>query len=312
MATATEQAQASAYSVFLEIGLQKVHKRNAATYPILWKGLINQTKVKEFIRDDNLITGFQQMPEKTIGGVFSLDKPEFSSTKEGQIKTYGLAYVAEYELARWDQYRVFDAMSSKLSYSGLYTKNLLGFSIFNNAFSTSAGSEYLIHNGEALCDVNHVLTRSSTTAVGKNHPTTASDLNYLSIQEAITDFKDTVDEDGLFVMLNPKVLLTSTTFAWIADEIVGSRYRQDNANNAKNTLGHLRAETSPFLTDGDAWFVLSDVSGPWGDSVEYEIGDDLRPRKSFQHSTLNTILSMYMSCRLWVFNWIGSWGSPGK
>lgn len=312
MASAQQVAQAEAFQVFLEVGLEKVHEGNAKRHPIKWKPLLRQTRIKEFERDDNLLTGFQQMPEKTIGGVFSLDKPEFSATKTGKVKTYGLAYVAEYELPRYDQYRVFNNMNSKLSYSGLYTKNILGFSIFNNAFSTTAGSEYTIFNGEALCNTAHVLTRISTSAVGKNHVTTASDLNYISLQEALIDFMDTVDEDGKFVILEPECLLTSTSFSWIAEEIVGSRFRQDNANNALNTVSHLRPETAPFLTDPDAWFVLGAPSGPWGDSVEFEIGDDLMPRSSFQHSTLNTILSMYMSCRIWLFHWMGIWGSPGK
>lgn len=307
-------ASASEYSALLELGLTMVHTEQAKNHPIRWSGYLKQIKIDEFTRDDRYFTGFMPMPEKDVGGPFVLDKPHLSDRKVGDLVTYGLGFVAEYELGRWNKYKnTFAGISKQLSQAGLYTKNVLGFSIFNRAFDATAPSEYKIFNGEVLCKVDHVLERP-TTVVGKNAPATPTDLNYLALQEGMTDFMNVVNEDGLFVQLEPECLLTSTTQHWVARTLLESDYRSDNANMAKNTVGGgaLKAETAPFLTNPNAWFLIASKDGPWGDSVQYEIGDDLQPRRDFQISTLNTVLSMYMSCRLWLMHWKGIWGSEGS
>lgn len=303
-------ARLQEYTALLEYGLSKVFKDNVPTHPLLYKEWLRERKAKEWIEDELLTTGFGAMPEKTVGGPFTLDKPFITSPKDHTMKAYGLAFTIEYELMRWDRYQVFVNVTKKLARSGVDRKNILAYSILNNSLSTS-DSVYQTYASEVLCTTAHVLQRGGTA---KNAPSSAVGLSYLGMQEAITDFLVTPNEDGLFIQLVPKLLVCAPTKAWIGETILKSDYRHDTANMEKNTLsGRISGpHTAPYLTNDNYWWILADAGTLQSEAgISLDIGDDLEFRRDYQISTWNRSYSMYGSFRVRIFHWYGTWGTTG-
>lgn len=301
-------AQMQQYSALLEIGLSRVFKDDIPTHKKLYSSWLTEKSAQEFTEDELVMGGFGTVPVKPIGGIFTIDKPFIGSPKNYSIVPYGLGFTAEYELFRWDKYGCFTNMTRKLSRSGTDRKNILAYSLLNNSFSTS-DSVYTTHNGEALCETTHQLLRSGTA---KNAPAVAAALSYLSLQEAITDFMTLTNEDQIYINLEPAKLICHPSNAWVAETLLMSQYRPDNANMARNTLSAkgLDYDTSPYLTSTTAFWVLADKSR-LAESMSFHIGDDWMFRRDFDHSTWNNVFTMYGSFRLAVLHFYGIWGSQG-
>mgnify|MGYP001603303243 CR=1 FL=1 len=298
-------ARMQEFSTLLFLGLSKVFKDDLPTHPELFRPWLRVESAKEFTEDGIVTTGFGPMPEKQIGGAFSVDKPKMGTAKEWTLKSYGLGFVAEYELIRWEKYGVFKGITKKLSRSGVDRKNVLAHAILNNSF-VSTDAAYTVHNGEALIATSHALLRGGTTS---NRPATATALSYVGLQEALTSFATAVNEDGLFIAIQAAQLVCHPAKEWEAQTLLGSEYRPDNANMNKNTLsGKLSIVSSPYLTSQTAWWVLASKESR---EMSFDQGDDLEFRKDFDQSTWNNLFSMYMSARVAVLHWYGTYGTPG-
>ncbi len=301
-------AQMNEFSALLELGLSRVFKDDLPTHPKLYTAWLTERKAKEWIEDELLTTGFGPMPEKPVGNPITVDKPYISNPKDYEMTPYGLGFVAEYELIRWDKYGVFTDITKKLARSGVDRKNVLAYAILNNAFSTT-DSTYTTYAGEALAETTHTLLRGGTA---KNAPTVSVGLSYLGLQEAITDYMLLPNEDGLFILLNPSKVIAHPSKAWIGKTLLQTEGRPGTADNDINTLKGegLSMHTSPYLTDTDAWFVVADKR-QLAESMRFDVGDDLMFRQDYQISTWNRVYSMYASFRVAVFHWYGIWGSQG-
>jgi len=303
-------ARLQEFADLLEVGLSKVFKDTLPTHELTYKAWLKERKAKEWIEDELMTTGFGAMPVKAVGGPFTLDKPFITDPKTYELVAYGLAFTIEYELMRWDRYKVFIGITKKLARSGADRKNLLAYSILNNSFST-ADPVYTTYSNEALISATHALQRGGTA---KNAPSSAVGLSYLGIQEALTDFMLAKNEDGLFVRLAASLLVCAPAKRWVAQTILKSEYRHDNANQEKNTLtGALEGpHSSPYLTNENYWWVLSSKDVLLEQSgICLDIGDDLEFRRDYEHSTWNRSYSMYGSFRDRVFHWYGTWGTTG-
>lgn len=302
----TNVARLQEFSALLERGLSKVFMDDLPTHDQLYGTWLRTKTAEEWIEDELVTTGLGPMPEKGIGGPFTTDKPLISDPKDYELATYALAVVMEYELVRWDKYRVFTRIAKLLKRSGVDRKNITAYSILNNSLATS-DPVYQTYSGEALCSTAHVLLRGGT---GKNAPTTAADISYLGMQEAITDFDLLENEDGLFVMLSPSKVVTHPAKHWIAETILKSQYRPDNANMNYNTVKGKFAlhGNSPYLTSQGPWWMLADKDEL---EISFRMGDDFQLRRSFDHGTWNNVFTAYCSFTVGVLHWQGIWGSAG-
>ena len=118
-------ARLQEFADLLEVGLSKVFKDTLPTHELTYKAWLKERKAKEWIEDELMTTGFGAMPVKAVGGPFTLDKPFITDPKTYELVAYGLAFTIEYELMRWDRYKVFIGITKKLARSGADRKNLL-------------------------------------------------------------------------------------------------------------------------------------------------------------------------------------------
>lgn len=301
--------QMNTFSALLELRLDRVQKDDLPTHPKLYGPWLAEKKAERYVSRDRQTTGFGPMPEKPPGNPVVVDTIFMGSEKSYTLVPHALGFVAEYELIRWDKHGVFVNITKKLNRSGVDRKNVVTHAILNNFFST-ADSTYTTWAGEALGSTAHTLLRGGT---GKNAPTVATALSYLGLQEAITDYMMLVNEDGLYISLSPKMLVCHPSRAWVAQTLLKSELRPGTADNDTNTLTSkgLDYHTSPYLTDTDAWFLLSSKN-ELSEFLSFAIGDDLMFREESQASTFNRVYSVYGSWRVMVSSWRGTWGSAGS
>lgn len=305
MPSVASVTQLAEFNALVEIGLQRVYKGTLPQHPKLYTAWLRETTAKAYAETEIVTGHLGPMASKDIGDNIIIDKPYISSPKEFTLETFGLGWQMEYELGRWDLYDVMTGMTKALTASGRYTQNVSAYAILNNGFVTT-DARYTVYNGESLFDATHETLRGTTT--GKNAPSAAVALSYLGIQDAVTDYYVLTNEDGLYVMLEPKLLICHPSRKWIADTIVGSSYRPDNANMNLNTLSGYNVHCAPYLTSTTAWFFMADKEKL---EIKFTIGDDLIHRRDSQFGTMNQIYSIYGSWRVGVLHWYGTWGTTG-
>lgn len=291
--------------------LRRLHKRvfkdDLPTHPRLYEAWLTSIKADQWIDSGLVTTGFGPMPEKAVGGPIMTDKPFISDPRVWEMTPYGLGYVAEYEIIRWDKYAVFTQMTRKLTRSGVDRMNVIAYAILNHSLDASPPEEYQVYHGGPICSTAQPLLRGGTA---RNRSASDVALSYLGMQEAITDFALLPNEDGLFIQLSPNKIVMHPSQYWVGKTLVGSDYRPDNANMSKNTLLEydFGCHTAPYLSDTNRWWMLADKSKL---EITFQRGDDLTLRDDFEISTWNHVFSIYGSFRVAVLHWYGVWGSAG-
>ena len=97
-----------------------------------------------------------------------------------------------------------------------------------------------------------------------NRPATAVDLNETSLEAAVIQIGKWTDERGLMIAARPQTLVIPPDLQFVATRVMKSELRPgtaDNDINAVRSMGVVPGGTvvNHFLTDTDAWFLLTDI-----------------------------------------------------
>lgn len=134
----------------------------------------------------------------------------------------------------------------------------LSANLFNYGFSTT-----LTPDGVAFFSASHPLV--GTGGIQANIPAIAADLTQTSFEQATTDIMSFVDDQGLNIMVTPKSLLVPPALYHTAHKLLETKQVVGSADNDKNILATMGIEaiSDPYLTDTDAWFLITSVdNGP--------------------------------------------------
>lgn len=136
------------------------------------------------------------------------------------------------------------------------TKEVLGASVLNNGFD----SNFPIGDGQPLFSTAHPIDNGTVA----NTFSVQADLNETSLQDAIVAVQRFKNAAGLRVMTKQQKLIVPTPLQWTAERLLKSEFRTATANNDVNALFTTSAvpkgyRVNQFLTDDDAWFLLTDA-----------------------------------------------------
>jgi hypothetical protein len=137
------------------------------------------------------------------------------------------------------------------------TKQVKGANVLNNAFSSTVQPG---GDGEALCSASHPTiagTYSNTLA-------TAADLNETSLEQSLIDIAAFTDERGLKIAARGMKLIIPSELQFTADRLMKSANRVGTADNDINAIRNMGMipqgyVVNHYLTDGDAFFIKTDV-----------------------------------------------------
>jgi phage major head subunit gpT-like protein len=253
---------------------------------------------------DSYESGFGSMPQKNEGVSATYDVILPGIKKVYTHATYALGYEITEEAVE-DNLRTpetFNKLPQALNRAGQETVEVTAANVFNNGFSTTG------FDGKALFATDHPNLGGGTQS---NTPSTQADLSVTSLTAGLTAIEGFTDERGL-KRPTKAVMLAVPVNSWnIAEELLKSEYKPYTANNEVNAIQakDLRYFVWHYLTDTDAWFLLSEKSEHmlkffW----RVKLGA-LRRGTDFDSTNLKHLARMRFS--VGYSHWMGTYGSSG-
>jgi hypothetical protein len=200
------------------------------------------------------VTGVGDIPEKGEGNPYAEDVIRAGYTKEFLHTEFGLKFAVTQTALEDDRYDVLADNAKWFMFSARVVQEKRAALLFNNGFGSEQSPD-----GVSIFNSAHPL-RSGTTA--RNILSTASDLSWTSLQQALVDWqRETKFEAGQNMMpVEDLVLLVPPELEFTAAKLVNSTLQPGVADNDLNTIRTLRNITvikNVYLTDNDAWFLLA-------------------------------------------------------
>lgn len=203
------------------------------------------------------MTGFGLASAKAEGAGVGYDLAYQGYTQTLTHSTYGIGFIVTSEMYEDDQYGKINALPRALARSVRHTVEIAGANVLNRAFTAT----YTGADSKELCATDHPLVGGGTE---QNELSTAADLSMTSLEQALIDIGDLTDDRGLLIAAKPKMLIVPPELDWTAKQLLGSEKDPESNYNAINPAkGMIPYSVNNFLTDSDAWFILTDVpNGP--------------------------------------------------
>ena len=157
---------------------------------------------------------------------------------------------------------LYDSLSARytkgLARAMAYTKQVKAASVLNNGFT---GGVYAGGDGVALFSTAHPLISGGTNS---NRPSTNSDLNETSLENAVIQIAAWTDERGLLIAAKPRKLVVPPALQFVATRLLETNLRVGTADNDINALKNNGSipegyTINHYLTDTNAWFLCTDV-----------------------------------------------------
>lgn len=237
---------------FLDANLKEGWQDGIKRWPEEYSQCFNIMSSDKQSEKDSYESGFQAMPVKNEGTAATYDTLIPGIAQIYTHATYAMGYEITEEAIEDNLHtpETFAKLPEALSGAAEETVEVSAANVFNNGFTTNG------FDGKPLFSLTHPLLAGGTQA---NTPSTQADLSVTSLQNAVTAFGQFVDERGLHKATFPKQLLVSVDNQFVAEELLKSEYKPYTANNEVNALNNrsLGFYINHYLTDSDAWFLLS-------------------------------------------------------
>lgn len=207
--------------------------------------------------EETKLSGFSAAPVKNEGSAIEYDNAQEAWTARYTHETIAMGFSITEEAI---EDNLYDSLSSRytkaLARAMAYTKQVKAASILNNAFS---GVTY--GDGKALCATDHPLVSGG---VNSNTPAVAADLNETSLEAAVIQIAGWTDERGLLIAAKPRKLIVPPSLQFVATRLLETEGRVATADNDLNALRNNGSipegyAVNHYLTDTNAWFLLTDV-----------------------------------------------------
>jgi phage major head subunit gpT-like protein len=171
-------------------------------------------------------------------------------------ESFALGFLNSEEMREDDQYGISNDLAGALGRSARITTELYGHDVLNNGFTTT---KYVGRDGKALFATDHPLKGTGGTIA--NTPVVPIDISEAGIEAALSAYDAMVDDRGITVEKDARIVLIHPNDRFLAKKILNSAGTPGTVNEVNPIFDEgLRLMTSNWLTDNDAWFVLTDPS----------------------------------------------------
>ena len=216
-----------------------------------------ETSERSF-EEETKLAGFSAAPVKNEGSAIAYDNAQEAWTARYNHETIAMGFSITEEAMEDNLYDSLSARYTKsLARAMAYTKQVKAAAILNGAFT--GGPTY--GDGQVLCSTAHPLVSGGTNS---NRPATGADLNETSLENAVIQIAAWTDERSLLIAAKPRKLIVPPSLQFVATRLLETSLRvgtNDNDINALKNNGSIPEGYSinHFLTDTNAWFLLTDV-----------------------------------------------------
>ena len=278
------------------------------------KEIYDTEKSERSFEEETKLSGFGAAPVKNEGQAIAYDNGQEAFTSRYNHETIALGFSITEEAVEDNLYDSLSARYTKaLARAMAYTKQVKAAAVINNGFNGSylgGDGTTLFGNNSSSTRVGHPLVNGS---VNYNSPAVGVDLNETSIEAAVIQIAAWTDERGLLIAAKPKKLVVPPALMFVATRLLETNLRvgtTDNDINALKSNGSIPGgyTVNHFLTDTNAWFLLTDV--PNG-LKHFE----RMPLENKMDGDFDTGNVRYKSRERYSFGWsdaLGIWGSAGS
>ena len=264
-----------------------------------------ETSERSF-EEETKLSGFSAAPVKNEGAAIAYDNAQEAWTARYVHETIAMGFSITEEAIEDNLYDSLSSRYTKALARGMaYTKQVKAANILNNAFA--AGVTY--GDGQTLCSTAHPLVSGG---VNSNRPSVAADLNETSLEAAVIQIAGWTDERGLLIAAKPKKLIVPPALQFVATRLLETELRVGTADNDINAIKNNGSipegySVNHYLTDTNAWFLLTDVPNGLKHFVR-------TPMQTSMESDFDTGNSRYKARERYSFGVsdpLGIFGSPG-
>jgi hypothetical protein len=257
--------------------------------------------------EETKLSGFSAAPVKSEGAAIAYDNAQEAWTTRYSHETIALGFSITEEAIEDNLYDSLSARYTKALARGMaYTKQVKGASVLNNGFT----SGYNGGDGVPLFSTAHPLVAGTTNS---NTFSTQADLNETSLEAAVIQIAAWTDERSLLIAAKPKKLVVPPSLMFVATRLLETKLRVGTNNNdisAINNNGTIPEgyTVNHFLTDTNAWFLLTDVPN----GLKHFVRTPLQNSMDGDFDTGNV---RYKSRERYSFGWsdpLGVFGSSGS
>ena len=264
-----------------------------------------ETSERSF-EEETKLSGFSAAPVKNEGSAIAYDNAQEAWTARYTHETIAMGFSITEEAVEDNLYDSLSSRYTKALARGMaYTKQVKAAYVLNNAFS--GGPTY--GDGVVLCSTAHPLVSGGTNS---NTPSTAADLNETSLENAVIQIAGWTDERSLLIAAKPKKLVVPPNLMFVATRLLETELRvgtTDNDINALKNNGSIPEgyTVNHFLTDTNAWFLLTDVPN----GLKHFVRSPLQKSMDGDFDTGNVRYKARERYSFGVSDPLGIFGSPG-
>ena len=262
-----------------------------------------ETSERSF-EEETKLSGFSAAPVKNEGSAIAYDSAQEAWSARYNHETIALGFSLTEEAIEDNLYDSLSARYTKaLARAMAYTKQVKAAAVLNNGFSGAGG------DGQPLFSNAHPLVSGGTNS---NVPSTPTDLNETSLENAVIQISLWTDERGLLIAARPKKLIVPPALQFTATRLLETELRVGTADNDINAIKNNGSipegyTINHFLTDTNAWFLTTDVPNGMKHFVRV-------PLQNGMDGDFDTGNVRYKSRERYSFGWsdpLGMYGSQG-
>ena len=239
-------------------GLNALFGLEYAKYGEEHKEIYETESSERSFEEETKLSGFAAAPVKNEGSAIAYDNAQEAFTARYTHETIAMGFAITEEAVEDNLYDSLSSRYTKALARGMaYTKQVKAAYVLNNAFT--GGPTY--GDGVVLCSTAHPLVSGGTNS---NTPSTPSDLNETSLENAVIQIAAWTDERSLLIAAKPKKLVIPPALQFVATRLLETELRVSTADNDINALKNNGSIpdgycVNHYLTDTNAWFLLTDV-----------------------------------------------------
>ena len=288
-------------------GLNALFGLEYARYGEQHKEIYETETSERSFEEETKLSGFSAAPVKNEGSAIAYDNAQEAWTARYTHETIAMGFSVTEEAI---EDNLYDSLSSRytkaLARAMAYTKQVKGAYVLNNAFT--GGPTY--GDGQVLCSTSHPLISGG---VNSNRPATGADLNETSLENAVIQIAAWTDERGLLIAAKPRKLIVPPALQFVATRLLETELRVATADNDINAIKNNGSipegyRVNNFLTDPNAWFLITDVPN----GLKHFVRTPMNTSMDGHFDTGNVRYKARERYSFGVSDPLGIFGSPGS
>lgn len=218
--------------------------------------IFSEHSSKKFMEQDIGISSFGLAIQTGEGQPVSYDTEVQAFTDTYQHAKFTLGFIITKEMYEDDQYDIVGERKAKgLAFAMRQTKETIGANVLNRAFNGS----FTYGDGVSLISASHPNQAAGTWS---NQVAVNVDICELALEQAVIDIGKYTDDRGKKIQVRPMKLVVPVDLDFETGKLLKTEYEVGTGNNTVNLArgrfpgGYF---VNHYLTDTDAWFIITDV-----------------------------------------------------